>query len=63
MAAWLSDKRVSFAAVIIILLLVGFISSIVIGRKQTALTDKDEVFGDLERIKGGGTGSSVVSLH
>ena len=53
MAEWLSDNRASFAAVIIILLLIAFISSIVIGRKQSALTAKDEVFGDPERTKGG----------
>ena len=53
MAEWLSDNRASFAAVIIIVLLIAFVASIVIGRKQSALTAKDEVFGDPERTKGG----------
>jgi taurine transport system permease protein len=52
-AEWLSDNRANFAAVIIVLLAVTFIASIVIGRKQSALTAKDEVFGDPERTKGG----------
>jgi taurine transport system permease protein len=50
---WLSDNRASIAAVLIILLVAMFIASIVIGRKQAALTAKDEVFGDPERTKGG----------
>ncbi|MGI9387086.1 MAG: ABC transporter permease [Methyloligellaceae bacterium] len=53
MFEWLSDNRAHVAAVLIILLVATFISSIVIGRKQTALTAKDEVFGDPERTKGG----------
>lgn len=53
MLEWLSDNRASVAAVLIIMLVAMFISSIVIGRKQTALTAKDEVFGDPERTKGG----------
>ena len=53
MAEWLSDNRAHFAAVIIVLLVVAFIASIVIGRRQSALTAKDEVFGDPERTKGG----------
>jgi taurine transport system permease protein len=52
-AEWLSDNRAHFAAVIIVLLVIMFIASIVIGRKQSALTAKDEVFGDPERTKGG----------
>ena len=53
MADWLSDNRAIFAAVIIILLAIAFVASIVIGRKQSELTAKDEVFGDPERTKGG----------
>jgi taurine transport system permease protein len=50
---WLSDHRASFAAVIIIMVVVMFFASIVIGVKQSALSAKDEVFGDPERTKGG----------
>lgn len=50
---WLSDNRALIAAFVIILLLISFISSIYIGRKKTALTSRDEVFGDPERTKGG----------
>jgi taurine transport system permease protein len=50
---WLSDHRASIAAVIIIMVVVMFIASIFIGIKQTALSAKDEVFGDPERTKGG----------
>lgn len=53
MAEWLSDNRALIAAVIVIVLLVTFFGSIVIGRKRSALTAKDEVFGDPERTKGG----------
>ena len=53
MAEWLSDNRAHFAAIIIVLLVAAFIASIVIGRKQSALTAKDEVFGDPERTRGG----------
>ncbi|MFY0611290.1 MAG: ABC transporter permease [Hyphomicrobiaceae bacterium] len=53
MFEWLSDNRASIAAVLIILLVAMFIASIVIGRRQAALTAKDEVFGDPERTKGG----------
>ncbi len=53
MLEWLSDNRAYVAAVVIIMLVAMFIGSIVIGRKQTALTAKDEVFGDPERTKGG----------
>lgn len=53
MFEWLSDNRAIFAAIIIILLVVMFFGSIVIGRRHTALTAKDEVFGDPERTKGG----------
>lgn len=50
---WLSDSRASIAAVFIILLAVMFAWSIYVGRKQTVLRSKDEVFGDPERTKGG----------
>ncbi len=53
MFEWLSDHRASFAAVIIVLLLGMLAVSVFIGRKQAALTAKDEVFGDPERTKGG----------
>lgn len=53
MFEWLSDNRASIAAVIIVLLVVMFVASIVIGRRHSALTAKDEVFGDPERTKGG----------
>lgn len=53
MFEWLSDNRANVAAVLIILLVIMFVSSVIIGRKQTILTAKDEVFGDPERTKGG----------
>ena len=53
MSEWLSDHRASIAAVLIIMVVVMFIASIVIGIKQSALSAKDEVFGDPERTKGG----------
>ncbi len=53
MSEWLSDNRALFAAVIIIMLVVVFIASIIIGIKQSALSANDEVFGDPERTKGG----------
>lgn len=53
MFEWLSDNRASIAAVIIIVMLATFVGSIYIGRKRSALTAKDEVFGDPERTKGG----------
>lgn len=49
----LSDNRATIAATLIIVLLVTFVTSIYIGRKQSVLTDKDAVFGDPERTKGG----------
>ena len=52
MVEWLSDNRASFAAVIVVLLLVTFIGSIYIGRQQAKLRAKDEVFGDPERTRG-----------
>ena len=53
MFEWLSDNRASIAAVIIIALVVMFVASIVIGRKQAHRTAKDAVFGDPERTRGG----------
>lgn len=53
MFEWLSDNRASIAAVIVLVLAVMFVVSIFTGVKQTALSDKDEVFGDPERTKGG----------
>ncbi|MBX2867332.1 MAG: ABC transporter permease subunit [Acidiferrobacterales bacterium] len=53
MFEWLSDNRALIAAVIIFALVVSFIASIILGRKQNALTENDEVFGDPERTKGG----------
>jgi taurine transport system permease protein len=50
---WLSDNRASIAAVIIIALVVMFVASIFIGRKQARMTAKDAVFGDPERTRGG----------
>lgn len=53
MLDWLSDNRSSIAAIIILMLVAMFVTSIYYGRKQTALRKKDEVFGDPERTKGG----------
>ena len=53
MFEWLSDNRASIAAVIIIALVMMFVASIVIGRKQAHRTAKDAVFGDPERTRGG----------
>ena len=53
MVEWLSDNRAGFAAVIVVLLVVMFIWSIFLGRKQAVLTAKDEVFGDPQRTRGG----------
>jgi len=50
---WLSENRASVAAVVIILILIAFVISIIIGRRQTRLRAKDEVFGDPERTRGG----------
>ena len=49
----LSDNRAAISAVLIILCLVMFLASIYVGRKQSVLTAKDEVFGDPERTRGG----------
>ncbi len=53
MFEWLSDNRASIAAVLVVLLVMTFVASIYIGRRQNALTANDEVFGDPERTKGG----------
>ena len=53
MLEWLSDNRATVAAVLILLLLISFISSIYIGRKRLADAEKEAVFGDPERTKGG----------
>ncbi len=53
MFEWLSDNRASIAAVLIILMIVAFVWSIMVGRKQAKLTANDEVFGDPVRTKGG----------
>lgn len=53
MFEWLSDNRASIAAITIVLLVVMFIGSIIIGRRQAILTANDEVFGDPERTRGG----------
>jgi hypothetical protein len=50
---WLSDNRATIALFMIIILVVSFIWSIIVGRRQTELRAKDEVFGDPERTKGG----------
>jgi len=53
MLDWLSDNRASIAAVIVVLLVVIFFWSIYIGRTQSVLRAKDEVFGDPQRTRGG----------
>ena len=53
MYEWLSDNRAHFAAVFIVLLLVMFVGSIVIGRREARRTANAEVFGDPERTRGG----------
>lgn len=50
---WLSQHRADIAAVIIILLFIAFFATIYIGRKRAAQIDKDAVFGDPERTRGG----------
>lgn len=53
MLDWLSDNRALVAAIIIPILVVAFVWSIYYGRKQSRLTENDEVFGDPVRTKGG----------
>jgi len=50
---WLSYHRADITAVIIIGLVLAFIWSVYVGRKETAARETDEVFGDPERTKGG----------
>ena len=50
---WTSINRGVFAAVIIIVLATLFVWSIVIGLRQSKIREKDEVFGDPERTRGG----------
>ena len=53
MVEWLSDNRASIAAVVIVIIVAMFFWSIIVGRKQTTLRAKDEVFGDPQRTRGG----------
>lgn len=53
MFEWLSENRAAIAAVLIILILLCFITSIIVGRRQAVLRAKDEVFGDPQRTRGG----------
>lgn len=53
MLNWLSYHRADITAVLILGLLIAFIWSIYVGRKETAARETDEVFGDPERTKGG----------
>ena len=53
MGELLSYNRAYIAAFIIIVLVAMFVISVVVGRKETAQRDKDEVFGDPERTRGG----------
>ena len=50
---WLSENRASIAAVVIIVLLVMFVYSIIVGRKQAEHRSKDDIFGDPVRTRGG----------
>ena len=50
---WVSGNRAGFAAVLIFILLGLFVWSIVVGLRQSRIREKDEVFGDPERTKGG----------
>ena len=53
MLEWLSVNRASVAAIIVVLLLITFFGSIVLGRKRSLAAARDAVFGDPERTKGG----------
>ncbi|MGC6536900.1 MAG: ABC transporter permease [Candidatus Puniceispirillaceae bacterium] len=53
MLNWLSFHRADIAAFVIIGLVLAFIWSIYVGRRETAARETDEVFGDPERTKGG----------
>jgi len=50
---WMSVNRASIAAVIVVLILLAFIVSIIVGRRQAILRAKNEVFGDPQRTRGG----------
>ena len=50
---WASASRRGFAAVFILILLGLLIWSIMVGLRQSRIREKDEVFGDPERTKGG----------
>ena len=50
---WISANRGGFAAVVILALIGVFIWSIVVGLRQSRIREKDEIFGDPERTKGG----------
>ena len=51
--SWVSVHRGGFAAVIILVLIVLFVWSIWVGLHQSKRREKDEIFGDPERTKGG----------
>lgn len=51
--SWLSANRALLAAVLILVSLASFAGSIIIGRRISKEREKDEVFGDPERTKGG----------
>ncbi|MEL7542308.1 MAG: ABC transporter permease [Pseudomonadota bacterium] len=53
MFEFLSMNRATIAAIIVAILTAMFIASLFIGRRATAETDKDAVFGDPERTRGG----------
>lgn len=53
MFEWLSSNRASIAAVLFVLVFAAFIWSIVVGRRQSRLRSKSEVFGDPARTRGG----------
>ena len=50
---WMSANRGGFAAIVILILIALLVWSIVVGLRQSRIRDKDEVFGDPERTKGG----------
>lgn len=53
MFEWLSENRALVAAVAVLLILIAFVGSILIGKRQAKLRAKDEVFGDPQRTRGG----------
>jgi len=50
---WLSDNRATVAAWLIIGILIAFVVSISIGKRESKRRAKDEVFGDPQRTRGG----------